>query len=241
MNVYIFIGTHMPEISRCMDHLVKSSRELDPVEVHVPEGLQWQSGSDRYDVACYNPETVLWVLDPDKQGTCFILVDPRVDLIDQLENLADNLGNCLIEPIKVMTFVDCSEAESHSTLKAWLDATIYYSDIVLLGNRESASKSFVRDFQKHYERLCYPCLFMFLKGEGIPGDVSEILTPGVRRISQLFDLEKGENLPEVPGIVIESSCDLDMEEDEVDPFRIATEDESRNHVPDPSRFIVFPQ
>ena len=46
-------------------------------------------------------------------------------------------------------------------------------------------------------------------------------------------------VPEIPGIVIESSCDLDLEETEKDPFRTPVEDESKVHVPDPSRYIVY--
>jgi len=238
MNVYVFIGTHLPEISRCMDHLIRSSNELNPVEIHVPEGLQWEVSGERYPVNTYNPETVLWVLDPDKEGTCFILIDPRAGLIRQLEKMAEQLGNCLIEPVKVLTCVDCEQAENHSKLRSWLDACIYYSDIVLLGNRENTSKSFVRDFQKHYERLCYPCLFLFLKGQGIPVNVNEILTPETRRISQIFDLDKGEGQTAVAGVLIESSCDLDLEEAEIDPYRSAHDDESKLPVPDPSEFIV---
>ena len=240
MDVYLFIGTHMPEISRCMDHLIKFSTDLDPVEVQVPEGLQWDSNCDRYQVKSYDPHTALQVMDPDSAGTCFILVDPRMPLIEQLEDLATQLGNCLIEPVKILACVDCQQAENNTKLKGWLDAAIYYSDIVLLGNRTEASKSFVRDFQKHYERLCYPCLFMFLKGQGVPDDPVEILTPGTRRISQMFDLVQDENTPQVPGLVIEASCDLDLEEMETDPFRHAEPDASRNPVPDASGYVVYP-
>lgn len=241
MNVYIVMGTHLPEISRCIDHLVKSSKDLAPVEVHVPNELDWIAPNDQLSVKSYDPETVLWVMDPDSKGSCFIIIDPRADLLDQLENLADNLSKCLIEPVKILTFVDCEQVENSAKLKGWLDACIYYSDIVLLGNRTNTAKPFVREFQKQYERLCYPCLFMFLKGQGIPANSGEILTPGTRRITQMFDIPEESDTPEVPGMVIEASCDLELEETETDPFRAPKEDESAAHIPDPSEFIIFPQ
>ena len=60
---------------------------------------------------------------------------------------------------------------------------------------------------------------MFLKGAGNPDDPIEIMTPGIRRITQLFDLREQEAEPDLPGMVIEASCDLDLEEEEADPYR----------------------
>lgn len=238
MKIYILMGTHMAEIRHCIEALVNSTQDSTDVQVHLPEGLAWKPDDESYSVSAYDPETVLWVFDPDKESTAYIVIDPRDDLIDQLEQLADNLSNCLIEPVKVVTCVDCERTEKHNALRTWLDACIYYSDIVLLGNRQEASKSFVREYQKHYERLCYPCLFLFMKGKGVPSHPEEIITPGTRRISQLFDLEPAGESESLPGMVIEASCDLELEEAEKDPFRSPEEEEAPAHIPNPSKFIV---
>ncbi|MEX0324178.1 MAG: hypothetical protein AB3N63_18615 [Puniceicoccaceae bacterium] len=238
MKVYLFMGSHLREIRACMDHLA-AFEEASPLQIRVPEGLDWPArGSESIEQIEYNPENSLMVLDPDGDQTVFILLDPGKSPIDQLEHLAEQLGNCLIEPVKIITCVDCSAAEKSPQLRTWLEACIYYSDIVLLGNRSDASKPFVRDYQKGFERLCYPCLFGFLKGEGRPDIGLEILAPDTRRISQLFDI--GEELPEVaPGTIIESSCDLDLEEQEKDPYRSPADEETPPPtIPNISKWIV---
>ena len=238
MKVYLFMGSHLREIQTCIQHLA-SQDEASSQIVRFPAGLDWPvSGDDSIELVEYDPENSLLVLDPDQEATVFIVLDPRMEPIAQLEQLAGQLGNCLVEPVKIITCVDCGAAENSPQLRAWLEACIYYSDIVLLGNRSKASKPFVRDYQKGFERLCYPCLFGFLKGGGKPDIALEILAPDTRRISQLFDL--GEDLPAVaPGTIIESSCDLDLEEEESDPYRSPANQESPPPtIPDISKWIV---
>jgi hypothetical protein len=239
MKIYILMGTHLAEISQCINNLVKSAKDLGEVEIHHPDEYEWESASqDKVSLQPYDPETVLWVFDPDRPATAFIVVDPKTDLIGQLEHLADNFGKCQIEPLKVVTCVDCERTEQSAKLRAWYEACIYYSDVVLLGNRQNAGKSFVREYQKHFERLCYPCLFLLLKGTGNPTQPGEILTSGPRRISQMFDLPESTPDEPLPGMVIEASCDLDMEEFEIDPFRTPADEESAAHIPDPTEFVV---
>jgi hypothetical protein len=239
MKIYILMGTHLAEIRQCISHLVKSTKDLGEVELHHPAEYQWESaGQDQVSLQAYDPETVLWVFDPDRPATAFIVLDPKADLIEQLEHLADHLANCQIEPIKVVTCVDCAQTEQSAKLRAWYEACIYYSDVVLLGNRQNASKSFVREYQKHFERLCYPCLFLLIKGPGNPTQPGEIMTHGPRRVSQMFDLPEAAPVEPLPGMVIEASCDLDMEESEIDPFRFPADEESAIHIPDPAEFVV---
>ncbi len=240
MLVYIYMGTHLPELRCCIEQVAHAAPRTDsPVEVIVPNGMEWAMDGTTLELVGYDPDTVLWVFDPDKEQSCHILVDPRCPLIPQLEKLAGNLRNCLIEPVKILTCVDCWQSEKSGKLRNWLDACIYYSDIVLLGNRSNASKPFIRDYQKGYERMCYPCLFMLLKGPGKPADVDEVLTPGTRRLSQMFELADAPGTTQPGGFVIESTCDLDLQEMESDPFRSPREDEPVRHIPDPSEFIVW--
>ncbi len=240
MNVYIFMGSNLGEIHSCLEQL-STFEETLPLEIHVPAGLGWPAPvKESTRLVEYDPDNILWVLDPDAEQTIFILLDPRIPPVAQLENLAEQLGNCLVEPVKIITCVDCGAAENSPQLRTWLEACIYYSDIVLLGNRAEASKSFVRDYQKGFERLCYPCLFGFLKGEGRPDKALEILAPDTRRLSQLFDI--GEDLPEIaPGTVIEASCDLELEEVEKDPYRNPAGGEAPPPtIPDIAKWIVNP-
>jgi hypothetical protein len=240
MKVYLFMGSHLGEVLICMQHLATAA-DTNPVQIHVPRGFEWPEREvDSCKVSTYDPESVIWVMDPDSDDTVFILLDPRIPQTIQLENIADDLGKCLIEPVKIITCVDCAAAETSPQLRTWLEACIYYSDVVILGNRGEASKPFVRDYQKEYERKCYPCLFAFLKAGGRLDQPLEVLSPNTRRLTQLFDLEEAP--PEIaPGMVIEASCDLELEEMENDPYRTPTEDESTPPtIPDISKWIMPP-
>jgi len=239
MNVYVFMGTHLPEMQTCVASLAAFVPEETPSIIYYPKGLKWTETSGSQTIReVYDPESNQWIFDPDSKANAFIVLDPAQPIIPQLEKLADDLRKCLIEPVKVVTCVDCQRAESSPQLRAWLDAGIYYSDVVLLGNRAKASKSFIRNFRKGYEKQFYPCLFLFLKGPGKPDQPLEILTPDARRLSQLFDLPEEEKA--VSGLVIESSFDLDMEEPEIDPFRMPDTESGQGaaNIPDVSEWIV---
>jgi hypothetical protein len=240
MNIYLFMGTHLPELRTCLESLAGHAPESTPVRLFIPESVNWRPAEEApCSSESYSPESVQWVFNPDEEATVLILLDPEVPQIPQLEKLAEDLRKCLVEPVKVITCVDCAAAEASPQLRAWLEASIYYSDIVLLGNRSTASKPFVRDFQKTYEKNCYPCLFLFLKGPGNPDQPFEILTPDTRRLSQLFDLPET-GTESVPDLIIEASCDLDLEESEQDPFRQIDEEsgQARAPVPDVTDLIV---
>jgi hypothetical protein len=220
MKTYLFIGTHLPEINACVKTLAELAAESGPVRVHqLGEG----------DLP----------LDPDPDTSLFVILDPRAPLIPRLERMADLLRAAGLEPVKVVACADCAAAEASPQLRAWLDAAIYYADVVLLGNRAAASKRFVHDFQQSYAKRCYPCLFLMLKGPGIPAEPLQILAPDTRRMSQLFDLEEP-SPPEAEGLIIEASCDLDLEEPELDPFRAGDEDNGpgQHPVPDVAQWVV---
>lgn len=240
MNIYLLMGTHLPELRTCLEVLAGHCQEAATVRLFYPESVDWPTPGDGPGTReAYAAGSVQWVFNPDEDASVFILLDPFQPQIPQLERLAEDLRKCLIEPVKVITCADCAAAESSPQLRAWLEAGIYYSDIVLLGNRAPASKSFVREFQKTYQKNCYPCLFLFLKGAGIPDQPLEILTPDTRRLSQLFDLPEASQEP-VPGLIIEASCDLDLEESEADPFRQPDEEsgQSTAPIPDVTEYIV---
>jgi hypothetical protein len=240
MRVFLVMGTHLPEIRQCVNHLSGAEETAGAIEFHVPAGLDWQpEAGQRAQLKPYDPEKAAWVFDPDGADTVFILLDPRLNPVDQLECLAEDLRKCLIEPVKILTCVDCEVVEREARAKSYYEACIYYSDVALLGNRAKVAKSFTRDYQKQFERSCFPCLFMFLKGPGNPDDAVEILTPGTRRITQLFDVREAHPEPELPGMVIEASCDLDLEEEEADPYRNPLDPASGTApIPDVSDLVV---
>ena len=235
------MGTHLPEIFHCMEQLAGVDADRSQAKFWIPVGLDQPfkaSLGDQTETFAPTDETWHWLeASPER---AFILLDPRLSPVPQLESLAARLREMGIEPLKVCTCVDSRAAEDSAQLRSYYEACIYYSDIVLLGNRSQAGKSFLRSYQKEFERHCYPCLFLLLKGKGVPNAPLEILTPGVRRISQLFDIVINEEVTELDPL-IEASCDLDLEEMEDDPWRIGDDAPApKASVPDINDHIVFP-
>jgi hypothetical protein len=231
MNVFLFLGTHLPEIRTVVSTLVETAGAESPAEIIWPEGL---APPEKPAVTFYQPATVDWTFDHANPVNIFILLDPRDGLLDQLEQIASSLRKAGMEPAQVICTVDCHSAETDPRLRKWLEAAIFFSDSVLLGNRHKASKPFLRDFEKAFTRRCYPCRFMLLKGPGRPARPQELLLPDSRRLSHLFDLP-GESDPLLDSLPIEASCDLDADENEADEDVSAMDPVAREaleHVPD---------
>ena len=236
MPFYILMGTHLTEVRHCIQHLIGSIPENKPFNLHIPKALNWPTETADLTIHPYETSPTTSALE-NGPHIHFILIDPRLSPVPQLEALAETLKTISADPDRILTCVDCAQVEATPSLKGYYEACIYYSDVVLLGNRADASKSFVRDYQKHYEKHCYPCLFLLLKGPGIPEKPLEILTPGTRRLSQLFDLAE-EAI--ASNSEIDASCDLDLDEPEQDPYRQSQdEDASPQNVPDATPFVRF--
>lgn len=234
MNLYLIMGTHLPEIGTCIASLAEAADPESANKVLWPEGLGPVPGSlDGITVESLQTESFPASLPVKDPGNVFLLLDPRLPLLDQIEALARFLREAALEPAKVITCVDTAMAEAAPRLQSWLDACIFFSDIVLLGNRTTASKPFLRDFEKRYRRKCYPCVFMFLKGPGRPVNPRTVIAPDARRISQVFDLPEGPQDPP-PGLIIEASCDLDADEDPAHlyPEEATGDDDALDSIPE---------
>lgn len=109
---------------------------------------------------------------------------------------------------RVMTVLHCRLLYENRPLKKWFDACIHFSDCVLLNMRTGVPNRWIKDFQDHYTRHCYPCLFELVRKGKVPNP-ERVLFPEARRISHYFDdLEPSGALEE---ILIEG--DLSSEED----------------------------
>lgn len=141
-------------------------------------------------------------------GTVFLLADPQVSVVDQVEALKPWLLDRGAELGRVYTVVDCGLAEKNPALQAWFDACIHFSDVVLLTRREGVANKWLSDFLAHYRDQFFPCHFLQLKKRGIENPAL-VLDPTPRRVSQYFD-----ESAELPEIEIES--DDDDEEGDAD-------------------------
>jgi hypothetical protein len=217
MSLHIFIGTHFPEIRQCI-LTVHETSGAETSMLFWPDDLPAGKPADGLTRIPYQACRLLPAdLPQDPSRQIFIVVDPRLPLIRELHELAALLRSQQLEPTRILTCVDTLAASTSTAMRTWLDAAIYHSDAVLLGNRSTTAKSFIRDFQQGFQKRCYPCLFQLLKGNGVPEDPTSLLLPDTRRLTLIFDLPESPPA-ELPSMVIEASCDLDAEDPEPDPY-----------------------
>lgn len=108
--------------------------------------------------------------------------DPA-DCAEALKTWADH-NNCQIA--RLITVVNCSLLAKQPKAKAWFDACIHFSDIVLLNRREDAGNKWVKDFETGYRKAHFPARFLMVK-KGRIFNPPEVLDPEARRLSLYFD------------------------------------------------------
>jgi hypothetical protein len=173
---------------------------------------------------------------------CFLLLDPRVSLIGQLETLRDWLAANHIELARIITLVDCAAAAGSDELRRWLDAAIHFSDAVLLGRRNDTPAQWVAEFRRHYEKACYPCSFHLLRKDSRVEGPAVLLHPDTRRLSQVFD--RADDPEESTAFQIEASFDPQEEDSllppEADPyFATLPSGQRRRPLPDISPWVSW--
>jgi len=87
---------------------------------------------------------------------------------------------------RIITVLNCGFLDREEKSKAWFDACIHFSDVVLLSRRESVDNKWVKDFETQYRKACYPChIELVVKGK--TRNPAAVLDPEARRISLYFD------------------------------------------------------
>lgn len=223
--VYLVLGTPGGGRRALVADLVENGLEpAAPVRVLLAAG-EAADPADALLAARPNVEVQRWEwaapgfppLQAPAGATVFLLADPRVSPVDQVEALKPWLAAAGAELGRVLTVVDCSLAEREPALLAWYDACVHFSDAVLLTKRAGVANKWVSTFLRHYQSQQLPCHFIQLKKEGL-ANPALVLDPSPRRVSQYFD-----EVDELPDVEIETD-DEEGEEDEdglvpeVDPY-----------------------
>ncbi len=120
------------------------------------------------------PEKIIFLA----PGNC----DPA-DAAEAIKTWTD-LNNCQIA--RIITVVHCAFLSENSTAKAWFDACVHFSDVVLLNRREGVNNKWVKDFEVGYRKQFSPARFLFVK-KGRVANPLEVLEPEARRLSLYFD------------------------------------------------------
>lgn len=108
--------------------------------------------------------------------------DPA-DCAEALKAWTDH-NNCQIG--RLITVVNCSFLKANAKAKAWFDACIHFSDIVLLNRREDVDNKWIKEFETGYRKAHYPARFILVK-KGRVANPPEVLDPEARRLSLYFD------------------------------------------------------
>jgi hypothetical protein len=110
----------------------------------------------------------------------FMLADPKLDPVDQIEALVAWLPASGAKIGRVFTVVDCAFGHAHPDVFAWFEACVHFSDVVFFTNTAGVPGSWLVDFEKHFKKLFYPCLFERpVKGE-VPNPALVLETRALR-------------------------------------------------------------
>ena len=126
---------------------------------------------------------------PEGATHVFFVTDGRINPVDQIEQLHVWIAAVGAELGRIITVVNCRLAEQHAALLAWYEACIHFSDIALLHQREGVANRWMSEFQTHFKKLYYPCLFEVVKAGCVKNPLI-VLDPQARRMSHLFDIDE---------------------------------------------------
>jgi hypothetical protein len=228
--VYVILGAPGSGRREVLADLIADG--LDPVEeraqVYLPAGEDPQAEDEKIGATtttrmAWNSELQLLVADaPPAEAThIFIMLDGRVNPVDQLEALKPWLAAHSLPVARILTVVHCRLLEKNPALQPWFDACIHFSDVVLLNRREGVANKWMSEFRRRYEDQYLPCVFEMVKA-GRVKNPAEILDPVARRLSQYFDPTEWDDI-DLEGVEIGESDDEDgenarpLDKSELDP------------------------
>lgn len=159
----------------------------------------------------WNADLQLFVAEapPSEATHVFILLDGRLDPVDQIEALKPWLAAHSLPVARILTVVNCALVEKNPALQTWFDACIHFSDVVLLNRREGVANKWMSEFRRRYDDQYMPCVFEMVKAGRVKNPVA-VLDPVARRLSQFFDPTEWDDV-NLDGVEIGESDDEDGE------------------------------
>ncbi|MGC6455183.1 MAG: hypothetical protein ACON39_06965 [Coraliomargaritaceae bacterium] len=116
----------------------------------------------------------------------FFLAPGRADPADVVESIKTWADKNDCEVARLLTVVHCSFLKDNPEAKAWFDACIHFSDIVLLNHRNKEDNKWIRQFEAGYAKQHNPSRFLLVKNNRV-ANPAEVLYPEARRSSLYFD------------------------------------------------------
>lgn len=178
---------------------------------------------------------------PDGASHVFLIAEGRSNPVDQAEALKGWVQAQGAELGRVITIVNCQWAAQHPPLLAWYEACIHFSDVVLLNRREGVENKWLSDFQGHFKKQFFPCVFDFVK-DGRVKNPALVLQTEARRMTHAFDEEQDWVLTNSDGEEIDEDEAEENEElqaaPEEDPYFARRNGGRRvKEIPDVTRFL----
>jgi hypothetical protein len=156
--------------------LLSATEWPNPADARFPDATRWRMVDG----------TSIEADMPADRTHVFILFDGRMNPVDQVEAFKGWLGDRGTEVARVICIVNCQLLEKNPRLFAWYEACIYFSDVVLLNQREGVPNKWIGDFKGKFESKFYPCLFEFVRENRVKNPAL-VLAPVARRMSHVFD------------------------------------------------------
>ena len=154
-----------------------SSPQDEPIEaLENVSVVEWElsDGKVKHGPITAAPEKIIFLA----PGTA----DPA-EVAEALKTWIDH-NNC--ELGRILTVVHCSFLSEQEKARAWFDACIHFSDVVLLARRESVGNKWLKEFEARYRKACFPCQVELVSHGKVKNPVAA-LEPEARRISLFFD------------------------------------------------------
>ena len=227
--VYLIYGIPGSERRSVLFDLIEGGLPADePVLYFRPKDETACAGDEAIE-ALPNVEVVEWELSDHKvkhgrisaaPQKIFFLAPGICDPADMAEALKTWIGHNHCGLGRILTVLNCGFLKEREKSRAWFDACIHFSDVVLLSRRESVDNKWLRDFKAAYHKACYPC-HIELVSKGKAANPAAVLEPEARRMSLYFD----ELLP-----IEEDEFDDDHRPEDLKPDRYIERNESGQRV-----------
>lgn len=181
--------------------------DVDFTQIPNATVLSYEWAEDQFQIENFpenTPNSIHWLLQGNENP------------IDQLEALKNWLQERRWPLTRIVTIVSARLLEEHPKLKAYYEAAIHFTDMVLINQRDGLPSDWSQKFTHKYEKERYPCLFESVKNNRVKNP-SLVLDPMPRRLSQFFD--SLEELQEEEAVVdYEWEEDDGFDEEEEDPI-----------------------
>ena len=209
--VYFVLGT--PGSGRraiVADLVANGLSPEDSAALLLPGGMQAANGTVKIGEWTWSESSISGNI-PAGATHVFLIADPTLSPVDQVEALVKWLPETGAQLGRIFTVVDCAFGSAHPDLFGWFEACVHFSDVVFFTNRSGIPGSWIRDFEKHFKKLYYPCLFEKPDGAEV-ANPALVLERQALRMSPAFEDDF-----ELAGAGAEYEIEVD-DEDEDDDF-----------------------